>query len=79
MDSVSEEVYTVTAVNRMARFVMEESFPSLWVEGEISNYHLHGSGHRYFTLKDDESQLRCALQRCGLSLKTVSRYWLWAT
>ena len=63
MDSISEEVYTVTAVNRMARFVMEESFPSLWVEGEISNYHLHGSGHRYFTLKDDESQLRCALWR----------------
>ncbi len=70
MDGVSEEVYTVTAVNRMARFVMEESFPSLWVEGEISNYHLHGSGHRYFTLKDDESQLRCALWRSnGTSLR----------
>lgn len=35
----------------------------VWVEGEISNYHHHGSGHRYFSLKDDESQLRCAMWR----------------
>lgn len=61
----SDQVYTVTAVNRAARYTLEESFPSIWVEGEISNYHHHGSGHRYFTLKDDESQLRCAMWRSG--------------
>jgi len=63
MPNESEQVYTVTAVNRMARFTIEESFPSIFVEGEISNYHHHGSGHRYFTLKDDQSQLRCAMWR----------------
>ncbi len=47
----------------MARYTIEESFPSVWVEGEISNYHHHGSGHRYFTLKDDTGQLGCAMWR----------------
>lgn len=63
MSAITEEIYTVTAVNRMARYTIEESFPSIWVEGEISNYHHHGSGHRYFSLKDEESQLRCAMWR----------------
>jgi len=58
-----DHIYTVTAVNRMAKHVIEESFPNVWVEGEISNYHHHGSGHRYFSLKDDECQLRCAMWR----------------
>lgn len=58
-----EQVYTVTAVNKMARYVLEESFSTVWVEGEISNYLHHGSGHRYFSLKDDESQLKCAMWR----------------
>ncbi len=70
MMNPTDQVYTVTAVNRMARYTLEESFPSIWVEGEISNYHHHGSGHRYFTLKDDESQLRCAMWRSsGTGLK----------
>jgi exodeoxyribonuclease VII large subunit len=59
----SEQAYTVTAVNKMARYLLEESFPTVWVEGEISNYLHHGSGHRYFSLKDDESQLKCAMWR----------------
>jgi len=63
MQPVKEEIYTVTAVNRVARYAIEQSFPSVWVEGEISNYHHHGSGHRYFTLKDDQSQLKCAMWR----------------
>ncbi len=63
MQDTPEQVYTVTAVNRMARYTLEESFASLWVEGEISNYHHHGSGHRYFSLKDDECQLSCAMWR----------------
>jgi exodeoxyribonuclease VII large subunit len=63
MQPAQKDIYTVTAVNRMAKFTIEESFPSIWVEGEVSNYHHHGSGHRYFTLKDDQSQLRCAMWR----------------
>jgi exodeoxyribonuclease VII large subunit len=65
-----EDVYTVTAVNKMAKYTLEESFPAIWVEGEVSNYHHHGSGHRYFTLKDEQSQLRCAMWRSsGAGLK----------
>ncbi|MDD4051886.1 MAG: exodeoxyribonuclease VII large subunit [candidate division Zixibacteria bacterium] len=63
MKEQSEQAYTVTAVNKMARYLLEESFPTVWVEGEISNYLHHGSGHRYFSLKDDESQLKCAMWR----------------
>ena len=74
MSNTPDQVYTVTAVNRMARYTLEESFPSIWVEGEISNYHHHGSGHRYFTLKDDESQLRCAMWRSSATgLKFVPK------
>ncbi|MBA2565286.1 MAG: exodeoxyribonuclease VII large subunit, partial [Gemmatimonadetes bacterium] len=45
------------------RVRLEQAFPPLLVEGEVSNLSRHSSGHVYFTLKDDECQLRCALFR----------------
>lgn len=42
---------------------MEEAFPAVWVEGEISNFKLYPSGHRYFSLKDEEALLRCTIWR----------------
>src|SRR5262245_4838002 len=42
---------------------MEEKFPAVWVEGEISNFKVYSSGHAYFTLKDEGAQLRCVLFR----------------
>lgn len=59
MDSLKldTEVYSVTRLNREARYLLEESFPLIWVEGEISNFTHHGSGHRYFSLKDKSSQI----------------------
>jgi exodeoxyribonuclease VII large subunit len=42
---------------------MEERFPAVWVEGEISNFKVYGSGHAYFTLKDEGAQLKCVLFR----------------
>jgi len=42
---------------------MEERFPAVWVEGEISNFKVYSSGHAYFTLKDEAAQLRCVLFR----------------
>jgi exodeoxyribonuclease VII large subunit len=59
--SQSEEVFTVSRLNREARFILEGSFPLLWVEGEISNFSVPGSGHWYFSLKDAASQVRCAM------------------
>ncbi len=58
-----EKVYTVTEITREIKRTLEQGFPSVWVEGEISNYLLHSSGHRYFTMKDESSQIRCTLWR----------------
>jgi len=48
-------------LNVLARDLLESSFSQVWVEGEISNFSRPGSGHLYFTLKDDRAQVRCAL------------------
>jgi len=58
-----EKIYTVTEVTLLVKRELEEAFPQLWVEGEISNFHRHHSGHLYFTLKDERSQLRTVMFR----------------
>jgi len=55
------KAYTVTAITRMIKTTLEESFSGLWVEGEITGYLHHSSGHRYFSLKDDKAVIRCAM------------------
>lgn len=60
---MQEKIYTVTEITREIKGILEESFPTVWVEGEISNYTLHSSGHRYFSLKDENAQIRCTLWR----------------
>ncbi len=57
------QAYTVTAVTRMIKTALEESFYDIWVEGEISNYIHHSSGHRYFNLKDENAVLKVTLWR----------------
>lgn len=54
---------TVTEVTRRIRSSLESSFPSLAVQGELSNFKRHTSGHIYFTLKDEGAQLSCVLWR----------------
>lgn len=54
-------VYAVSELAAEARFVIEERFPMLWVAGEVSNLRRPGSGHWYFSLKDDRAQIRCAM------------------
>lgn len=56
-------IYTVTGLNRDARLAVETSLGVVWVEGEISNLARPASGHLYWTLKDENAQLRCALFR----------------
>ena len=56
-------IYTVSDLNRAARGLLEGSLPLLWVEGEISNLARPASGHLYFSLKDSQAQVRCALFR----------------
>ncbi|MCY1286239.1 Exodeoxyribonuclease 7 large subunit [compost metagenome] len=54
---------TVSQLNQRARHLLEDVFPQVWVEGEISNLARPASGHLYFTLKDAQAQVRCALFR----------------
>ena len=56
-------IYTVSQLTAEIQAVVESEFPSVWVEGEISNFHRHSSGHLYFTLKDASAQLSCVLFR----------------
>ncbi len=56
-------VLSVSELTSAIRQVLEASLEPLWVEGEISNFHHHSSGHMYFTLKDSGAQLRCAMFR----------------
>ncbi len=54
-------VLTPTQLNKLARQLLEDAFAQVWVEGEISNYTRAASGHWYFTLKDRDAQIRCAM------------------
>jgi exodeoxyribonuclease VII large subunit len=57
------DVYTVSRLNREARGLVEGTLGTVWLEGEVSNFLRHGSGHWYFSLKDDAAQVRCAMFR----------------
>ncbi|MCE5251405.1 exodeoxyribonuclease VII large subunit [bacterium] len=52
---------TITELTRIIKMLLEESIPTIKVEGEVSNYVHHASGHRYFTLKDENCQIKCVM------------------
>ena len=56
-------ILSVSALNRLARQRLESAFPLQWVAGEISNLTIAASGHAYFSLKDDNAQVRCVMFR----------------
>ena len=56
-------VWSVSELTRQLRSTLEAQFPTVWVEGEISNLRHPSSGHRYFTLKDKQCQIRAVLFR----------------
>ncbi len=56
-------IYKVSELSRLVRDRLEAEFADIWVEGEISNFRPASSGHLYFTLKDEASQLRCICMR----------------
>ena len=55
-----KRIYTVSELTKYIRVIIEDSFPGIWVEGEISNFIFHSSGHMYFSLRDAGSTLKCA-------------------
>lgn len=56
-----DKIYSISELTREIKVILEDSFLKVWVEGEISNYTHHSSGHRYFTLKDQNAQIRCVM------------------
>lgn len=68
-----EQVHSVAGLTALIRDRLEDAFSGVWVEGEISNHRLPGSGHHYFTLKDPFAQLACVFfkgsaMRCPVRL-----------
>jgi exodeoxyribonuclease VII large subunit len=59
----TSKVLTVAELTRQIRGTLETRFRAVWVQGEISNYKLHPSGHQYFTLKDQRAQIACVIWR----------------
>lgn len=59
----TSKVFTVAELTRSIRGTLETKFGAVWVQGEISNYKLHPSGHQYFTLKDQRAQIACVIFR----------------
>jgi exodeoxyribonuclease VII large subunit len=56
-----EEIYSVSDLTADIRGSLEQQFQGIWIEGEVSNHRLPGSGHHYFTLKDSFAQISCVL------------------
>jgi exodeoxyribonuclease VII large subunit len=59
------DIFSVSRLNREARKLLESGLAKLWVAGELSNVARPASGHIYFTLKDDQAQIRCAMFRAS--------------
>src|SRR6266536_4032763 len=63
----STKVFSVSELTRNIRNTLEAKFSAVWVQGEISNYKLHPSGHQYFTLKDQRAKIECVIWRDTMS------------
>jgi exodeoxyribonuclease VII large subunit len=70
-DETERKPLTVSQLTNSIRISLESRFASVWVEGEISNFKDHSSGHWYFTLKDQDAQLRA---KCFRSTNTRIRF-----
>src|SRR6202023_4212403 len=69
----STKIFTVAELTRAIRGTLETKFGAVWVQGEISNYKLHPSGHQYFTLKDARAQIACVIFRNTMAFRSERR------
>ena len=63
----SLEIFSVSHITRIIKSLLEENIPAIWVEGEISNFKPHYSGHLYFTLKDPDAQISAVVWKSRTS------------
>ena len=57
----NQEIISVSDVNNLAKGLLEKDLSNVWIQGEISSFTAHGSGHWYFTIKDQKSSLDCVM------------------
>lgn len=62
-DQIQRRIYTVSELTSGIKSLLEESFPFVWISGEISNFKIPASGHLYFTLKDENAQINAVMFR----------------
>jgi len=62
-DKADRYIYTVAELTREIKVLLETTIPTVWIQGEISNFTHHSSGHMYFSLKDENAQLSCVMWR----------------
>lgn len=61
MSEVKDQIFSVSELTKSIKFVLESSFEKISIEGEISNFKAHSSGHWYFSLKDEEAVINCTM------------------
>lgn len=61
MSETKRRIYTVSRLNQEVQSTLESGFGMLWLQGELSNFSKPASGHFYFSLKDSQAQIRCAM------------------
>ena len=59
--SNNQEIVSVSDINNLAKGLLERDLSNVWIQGEISSFTAHGSGHWYFTIKDQKSSLSCVM------------------
>jgi len=63
MNQMNRSIYTVSELTQKIKALLEEKYPFIWINGEISNFKIPASGHYYFTLKDDAAQISAVMFR----------------
>jgi len=66
-NSSDAKVYSIQEVTRKIKNTLERGFPSIWLEGEVSNFKCTAAGHNYFTLKDSSTQISAVMFRSDAS------------
>jgi exodeoxyribonuclease VII large subunit len=62
-------IYTVTQISDEIKLILEDSYPAVWIQGEVSNFKLYNSGHIYFNIKDKNAQIRAVIfQNASINL-----------
>ncbi|MAS00367.1 MAG: exodeoxyribonuclease VII large subunit [Nitrosomonadales bacterium] len=60
-NSAEIKIFSITEINKLVKQLLQDNFPTIWVKGEISNFIEASSGHWYFSLKDNNAQVRCTM------------------